>query len=69
MPLYKDIMPYFDKFIHVYGFSLNILWSSLKIWMPKNLTIVNFGHPVSKSWLRPWCVGNLTLPKHLVLNC
>ena len=46
-------MPYFNKFIHVYGLNLNILWSSLKIWMPINFTIANFGHPVSKSWLRP----------------
>ena len=54
MTLYKDIMPYFDTFIHVYGWNLSILWSPLIIWMPKNYTIANFGHPVSKSWLRPW---------------
>ena len=48
MPLYKDIMPYFDQFIHVYGLNLNILWSSLKIWTPKNLTILDtqFLNPV-----------------------
>ena len=28
-------------------------WSTFnKIWTPKNVTIANFGHPVSKSWLR-----------------
>ena len=53
MTLYKNIMPYFDKFVHVlYGWNLSILWSPLKIWTPKNLTIANFGHPISKSWLR-----------------
>ena len=45
-------MPYFDKCIHVYGLNLNILWS-LKFCTPKDFTIVNFGHPVSKPWLRP----------------
>ena len=54
MNLYKDNMPYFDKFIHVYGWNLSILWSTFKIWMPKNFTIANFRHPVSKFWLRPW---------------
>ena len=29
------------------------MWSSLKFWMPQNLTFANFGHPVSRSWLRP----------------
>ena len=24
-----------------------------RIWMPKNSTIANFGHPVFKSWQRP----------------
>ena len=38
----------------VYGWNLSILWPSLKIWMPKNFTIGNFGHRVSKPWLRPW---------------
>ena len=42
------------KFIHVYGWNLSILWSPFKIWTPKNFTIANFGHPVSKYWLRPW---------------
>ena len=54
MTLYMDIMPYFDKFIHVYVWNLSILWSPLKIWTPKNVTIANFRHPVSKSWLSPW---------------
>ena len=60
MTLYKDIiiiMPYFDKFIHVYVRNLSILLPPLKIWMPKNLTIANFRHPVSKSWLRPCLVA------------
>ena len=52
MILFNDIMPYSDEFIHVYGWNMNILWSPLKIWMPKNLTTANFRHPVSKSWLR-----------------
>ena len=25
--------------------------------MPQTFTIANFGHPVSKSWLRPWCTA------------
>ena len=54
MTLYMDIMPYFDKYIHVYGWNLSILWSPLKIWTPKNLTMANFRHPVSNSWLRHW---------------
>ena len=33
---------------------MSILWSPLKIWMPKNVTTANFRHPVSKSWLRNW---------------
>ena len=28
---------------------MSILWSPLKIWMPKNFTIANFRHPLSKS--------------------
>ena len=50
--LFNDIMPYFDEFIHVYGWNMSILWSPLKIWTPKNFTTANFRHPVSKSWLR-----------------
>ena len=57
MTLFKDIMPYFDKFIHVNGWNLGILWSPLNIWTPKDFTIAKFGHPVSKSWLRPWVGG------------
>ena len=53
MTLFKDIMPYFDKFIHVYGWNMSILWYPLKFWTPKNFTMGNFRHPVSKSWLRP----------------
>ena len=34
---------------------LNVLWSPLKNRIPQNFAIANFGHPVSKSWLRP-CV-------------
>ena len=52
MTLFNDIMPYFDEFIHVYGWNMSILWSPLKIWTPKNFTTANFRHPVSKSWLR-----------------
>ena len=54
MTMYKDIVPYFDKFIHVYGWNMSILLSPLKFWTPQNFTIANFRHPVSKSWLRPW---------------
>ena len=53
MTLYKDIMPYFDKFIHVYDWNLGLLWSPFKIWAPQNVIIAKFGHPLSKSWLRP----------------
>ena len=52
MTFFNDIMPYFDEFIHVYGWNMSILWSPLKIWTPKNFTTSNFRHPVSKSWLR-----------------
>ena len=52
MTLFKDIMLYFDEFIHIYGWNMSILWSPLKIWTPKNFTTANFRHPVSKSWLR-----------------
>ena len=45
-------MPYFDEFIHVYGWNMRILWSPLKIWTPKYFTTANFRHPVSKSWLK-----------------
>ena len=54
MTLIYDIMPNFDKFIHVYGWNMIILWSPLKNWTPKNFTKANFRHPVSKSWLRHW---------------
>ena len=54
MTLLNDIMPYFDEFIHICGWNINILWSPLRIWMPKNFTTANFRHPVSKSWLRHW---------------
>ena len=54
MTLITDIMPYFDEFIHVYGWNMSILWSPLKIWTPENFTTANFRHPVSKSWLRHW---------------
>ena len=27
MILFNDIMPYFDEFIHVYGWNMSILWS------------------------------------------
>ena len=52
MTLFNDTMPYFDGFIHVYGWTMSILWSPLKIWTPQNFTTANFRHPVSKSWLR-----------------
>ena len=54
MTLFNDIIPYFDEFIHVYGWNVSILWSLLKIWTPKNFTTANFRHPVSKSWLWHW---------------
>ena len=61
MTLFNDIMPYFDEFIHVYGWNTSILWSPLKFWTPKNFTTANFRHPVSKSWLRHWHRRWLTL--------
>ena len=56
MTLYKDSMPEFNNEIHCYGCKQSILWSPLKNWTPKIFEIVNFEHPVSKSWLRPWLV-------------
>ena len=50
MTLYVDIMPYFNKCIHVKGCNLVIFWS-LKMRTPKTCRIANFGHPVSESWL------------------
>ena len=44
MTLYKNIMPYFNKEIHIYGCNLSILWSFLKIRTIKNFTVTNFGH-------------------------
>ena len=38
----------------MYGQNQSILWSPWKIGTPLNFTIAYFGHPVSKSWLRPW---------------
>ena len=38
MALYKNIMPYFDELIHVYGWYLS-MWFPLKIWTPKCFTI------------------------------
>ena len=35
MTLFNDIMPYFDKFINVYGGNMSIVWSPLNIWTPK----------------------------------
>ena len=40
--LYTDIMPYFNKLIHIYGCHLNLLRSLLKYRMPNNFTIANF---------------------------
>ena len=53
MTFFKDIMPYFDELLLVYGLNLRILWYPLKICTPQNLTIANFRHPVSKSLLSP----------------
>ena len=39
--------------MHVYGCNLSILWVPLKNRIPKFNTIAIFGHPVSRSWLRP----------------
>ena len=63
MTLFNDIVPYFDEFIHVYGWNMSILWSHLKIWMPKIFTTANFRHPVSKSWL-----GHYLGSSHLFLE-
>ena len=49
MTLHEE--PYF--IFLVLTFNLSILWPPLKVRTPQNYTIVNFGHPVSKSWLRP----------------
>ena len=46
-------MPYFDKFIHIYGWNLSVLWYPSRIWTPKSFSIANFRHTLSKSWLRP----------------
>ena len=54
LTLYKDIMPSFNNQIHVNDCNQIVLWSPLK-----DITIANFGHPVSKSWLRPWLTANL----------
>ena len=43
MTLINDIMPYFDKFIHVYGWNMSILWYPLKIWTPKILQLPILG--------------------------
>ena len=43
MTLFKDIMPYFDEFIHVYGWNMGILWSPLKFWTPKILQLPILG--------------------------
>ena len=37
------------------------MWFPLKNGMPRNFTFVNFGHPVSKSWLRPYDQVNVIL--------
>ena len=62
---YKDIMPCSDEFVHVYGWNLSILWSPLKIRMPKIFTSANFRHPVSKSWLK----APAFMPRVLFENC
>ena len=49
MTLDKGIMPYFNKFIHVYGCNLSIFCSTLKNNKPQNFTIGKSCHPVSKS--------------------
>ena len=70
MTLFNDIMPYFDEFIHVYGWNMSILWSPLKIWTPKNFTTANFRHPVSKSWLRHWRRKSYMWPLYVYyINC
>ena len=43
-------MPYFNKFIHMVGSNREYTWPTLKNRTPKNFTITNFGHPVSKSF-------------------
>ena len=44
---------YSNEQVHVYGCFQSILWSPLKNRMPENVRIASFGHPISKSWLRP----------------
>ena len=48
--------------------ALCILWSRLKNRTPQDLTIANFRHTVSKSWVRPWAArftGNFNYGKLL----
>ena len=45
MSMFKNIMPYFDKFILVYGWNLSILWSPLKIWTPLKFNNCQFWAP------------------------
>ena len=49
MTFYNDIMPDLNELMYAYGCHFSILLSPLKNRTPPNFTIVNFGHPVSKS--------------------
>ena len=64
MTLINDIMPYFDEFIHTYGWNMSMLWSPLKIWTPKDFTTADFWHPDSKSWLRQCLKGIISLRRY-----
>ena len=64
IPIYMDSVPYFIREIHFYSCYQSILWSPLKNRMPNNLTIGNFCHPVSKSWLRA-CLRLFTSSNYL----
>ena len=54
MALYVDNIPYLDEYAHVNGCNLRIEWFPLKSRTPKDFTIFNLWHPVSKLWLRQY---------------
>ena len=53
MTLYKDIVPYCNKLINVYGCSLSIFQSPFWNRTLKKMTIVNSGHTIYNSCQRP----------------
>ena len=65
MTLYKKIMPHFDKFIHVVGWNLSVLWYPSKIWTPKGFSIANFRHPVWPVTVEPCKIFNIFILYHV----